>query len=42
MDHSEDQTVDGSIILKWNLRKWYLMVCSEFIRIGLGTDSGLL
>jgi hypothetical protein len=25
-EHLEDAGVDGSIILKWNFRKWYVVV----------------
>jgi len=37
-DHLEDPGVDGSIILRWNFRKWYVQTLtgSSWFRIGTG------
>jgi len=37
-DHLEDQILDGTIILRWILRKWYFGVWtgSSWLRIGTG------
>jgi hypothetical protein len=41
-NHSEDQAVDGRIILKTDLRELGLEVWIGFIWFGIGTDRGLL
>jgi len=40
--HLEDPDVDGSIILKWIFKKWYVGALTGFIWLGIGTGSGLL
>jgi hypothetical protein len=37
-DHLEDQSVDGSIIIRWIIRKWHVGVWtgSSWLRIGTG------
>jgi hypothetical protein len=41
-DHLEDKGVDGTIILKWIIKKLNGRVWSAFIWFAIGTSGGLL
>jgi hypothetical protein len=41
-DHSEDQGVNGSIILGWIFEKWDEIARTGLILLRIGTDDGLL
>jgi hypothetical protein len=40
IDHLEDPSVDGRIILKWIIRKWYGEACIGLIWLRIWTDGG--
>ena len=41
-DHLEDPGVDGSIILRWVFRKWFVVACAGSNWLGIGNVSGHL
>ena len=42
IDHLEDRSADGRIILRWTFRKWDAGAWTEFIWIKIGTSGGHL
>lgn len=41
-DCMENLGVDGTIILKWGLKKWDGRMLTTFVWLGVGTSGGLL
>jgi len=41
-DHLEDQGVDGTIILKWTFKKWYVGVWTGLVWLEIEKGCGLL